>query len=155
MLILNAAVSESNQAVGFGDWPAWLALALALVSPVIHSLIMTWHERKMFQMNQNVDREKIVADFLSELVRIGSLEKSEYTEFSKEALRATQFMPKDCVKVFTRLISAINIASNSPYHDSNTFSESSYYIFESPDNPKHLTESKYIDIVNYFIDHLK
>lgn len=157
MYLLNIVTSSASQPqnVGFGDWPAWLALVVALVSPVIHSLILTWHERKMFRINKDADKEKIIASFLSELVRIGSLTKSEYTEFSKESLQATQFMPKDCVKVLTRFISAINKYNNSTYHDDNTFAESNYYIFENPKNPKIFIESKYIDIVNYFIDHLK
>lgn len=97
----------------FGDWPGWIALASAIISPVITVWLNNRHQRKMeeFRITSEIERAKGI--LLSELQSIGASKIEDYSGFSPNAMMALLFVDESVILAMEELNHALLNAKTS------------------------------------------
>lgn len=59
---------QTGNQIGFGDWPAWIALAAAMFSPVVTIVIDKVYQYKVKKMELEAQRKEALAQLISDIV---------------------------------------------------------------------------------------
>nr|WP_325236557.1 hypothetical protein [uncultured Oscillibacter sp.] len=97
----------------FGDWPGWIALASAIISPVVTVWLNNRHQRKMEELRIASGMEKAKGILLSELQSIGATMVQNYTGFSPSAMMALLYVDESVALTMQDLNREIMIAKSS------------------------------------------
>ena len=65
----------------FGDWPAWIALSVAIISPVITVYLNNRHQEKMEHIKQKNEWIKEIAVAEKEILETAKLMAKDFSGF--------------------------------------------------------------------------
>ena len=82
------------------DWPAWIALATAVVSPVLTVYLNNRHALKMEKLKFKTETLKSTSILISEITNSMALKPSEFSGFSTQAVSALQICDEETNRLF-------------------------------------------------------
>lgn len=97
----------------FGDWPAWIALSVAIISPVITVYLNNRHQEKMEHIKQKNEWIKEIAVAEKEILETAKLMAKDFSGFSESVLLAISLCSKDDISLFFDVITSLNLNSKS------------------------------------------
>lgn len=113
--------------MNFGDWPAWIALAVAILSPVatliINNIFQLVKEKNEREVQLEREEKEIKSIFLSELYAILIIKIDQPVSFSPRALQVVRYCDEETQKIILRICSGLPHASPT-YHKIDTYGHS-------------------------------
>lgn len=159
MFFLLDSAATTNLPLSVGDWPAWIALAVAIVTPAVTTYLANKHQRQILKMEQDFDRSKSCDKLISELTSLATISPRGFDGFSREALEAARYMNKDTLGVFIDLsnhlytVARLERRAKSPAYE--TICEIPFYLLPDPKDPSRKKQSTYKEICMMIINELK
>lgn len=157
MFFLLDSTATSPVSLGFGDWPAWIALIVAVAAPLVTTIFTNRHQRKLLEIEQRYERSKSCDKLISELAHFISVHPSEYRGFSKDALEATRYFSQSSLEIFVKLSSKLaeyaRVSKEVLPYD--TISEIPLYLLPKENEPESKKLTNYIEICMFLINELK
>lgn len=81
----------------FGDWPAWVALSSAIISPVVTVYLNNRHQEKMELMRQRAEIANSISIACEEILSVSYMEAKDFPGFSHNVMSASGL----CGQMFT------------------------------------------------------
>lgn len=81
----------------FGDWPAWVALSSAIISPVVTVYLNNRHQEKMELMRQKAEIANSISIACEEILSVSYMDAKDFPGFSRNVMSASGL----CGHVFT------------------------------------------------------
>ena len=94
------------------DWPAWIALATAIISPVVTVFLNNRHSKKMLLLQHEFDTQESLGCLLSELIAVGSMKVTDFNGFSEKALSLFIYADPYTTAQFMKFCEVINKKKN-------------------------------------------
>lgn len=142
--------------MNFGDWPAWIALIVAILSPLLTTIINNRHQREMLSLERKYERAKSCDKLIAELTALTSLPLLAYDGFTKEAFEATRYLKKETFDIFMQLLIDLTksaVPQLATVYE--TINDIPLYILPEESNPTKRKCSHYIDIASLIINELR
>lgn len=116
--------------MNFGDWPAWIALAVAILSPVatliINNIFQLVKEKNEREVQLEREEKEIKALFLSELYAILTVTTDQPVSFSARALQVVQYCDEETQKIILGICTGLPLAA-SHSHNEGVYGQSYLY----------------------------
>ncbi len=152
-----SAAASASPSIGFGDWPAWIALIAAIVASPVTTIATNIHQRKMLKLQQDFERSKSCDKLISELASLTTISPSEFTGFSKEALEATRYLTPNTLSLFLDFSNELLAMVEAQKHNSiyRTFGVISFQLLPDRQDPAKKKRSSCKEICMLIINELK
>lgn len=89
-------------------WPAWVTLIVAIVSPILTTLINNYHHAKMTRLENELKRLNRCHLLIAELVRLNTCKIEEFQGFSSKALQAAGYLDDKHLTLLLDLAAALS-----------------------------------------------
>lgn len=159
MFFLLNTVTEPAPSLSFGDWPAWIALAIAIITPAATTYLSNKHQRQILKMQQDFERSKSCDRLISELTSLATVSPISFEGFSGDALEATRYMNKEALDLFidfsNHLYATARMERKTSKYVYETICDVPFYLLPDPKDPKKRKQSTYKEICMLLINELK
>ena len=97
LLGAKAVAGVGGEIMDFGDWPAWVALSSAIISPVVTVYLNNRHQEKMELMRQRAEIANSISIACEEILSVSYMEAKDFPGFSRNVMSASGL----CGQMFT------------------------------------------------------
>ena len=118
--------------IDFGAWPAWIALAVSVASPIVHSLIEKRFEKWKIKFDSNTQKSDCVSILMAEIISSAQADPLSVFNFSKDAARAVQYLSPETNEAIIRFAASWPFSETIVCNHSFSKYDLPVYIFHDP-----------------------